>query len=178
MTKRTSERNPPDDSDTVKKSLSLPERLITHIVLPHHIACDDTNHDIRQQNATLSAGMGEAVEQSAEWLPADTVAMFTAFSKCQRTCTAEVIQNEIVSLKPGNVVAFYVRCQNTVLMVHMPGHVAIDGEPNADTPVIVATFPAQVNATQIYGNALDLEVSPERIVAKQECFLCKFRFRG
>lgn len=146
--------------------LGLIENLLNHILLPRHIPNNATDDFGDQEHAFLEL-MWEAVHHSAKWLPPNAVAMFTSFFNVQHMSMAADIHRAINSLRPGRTFAMYVQCQNVVFMCHMPAQPKTNGEPDEETPVIVATFPGRVSAREIYSQPMDLEVSSSSLRQKR-----------
>lgn len=155
-----------DEPNAAGHSLDLAESLLYHILLPRHIP-DHATDDVADQEDAFLVLMSEAIQHSAEWLPLSTVAMFAAFFNVQRMCTADDICRGINGLRPGRTFAMHVRCQNVVFVCHMPAQSKTNGEPNEETPVIVATFPGRVHASEIYSHPMDLEVSSSSLRQKR-----------
>lgn len=133
--------------------------LLNHILLPRFTTIKSIA-EWNLQDETLLEWMSQTMASSADWLPSHTIAMFESFKRVHEfRDDDETICRELNKLRPGETFAMYVRRQNTVFMCYMPADAANGYEINEATEVIVATFPGQVNAKDIYAHPLNLEVA-------------------
>lgn len=93
------------------------------------------------------------VKTLADFIPKNTVKMFSSLEIVHRNRMANVVAKEINDLKPGETFAMFIRRQNCAIMIHRQS----DSKSSSNN-VIVATFPGRMHPDAVYGNPSDLEV--------------------
>lgn len=137
----------------------MEESVLNHVVLPRFIPSNASIDQIAQDESLLMQ-MCEIFRKNAQWMPLKTNRMLHTFANVyQANDDAQTIYNELNSLKPGDTFAMYVRRQNAVFLCYMLENVPNPNELDETTPIVVATFPAQVSLKEVYAHPLDMEVS-------------------
>lgn len=137
-----------------KLSQEALDQITTHLVLPRHLSSLLLVEHERKLVGLVLDAMGDPNEISAN----KTVKMFQSFQKLHPLVNADAVAAELRNLQPGEMLALYVRRQNTCLTVyHTPTAASIlTAEPKE---YIVSTFPVLFDNKDVQDCESDLHVS-------------------
>lgn len=101
--------------------------------------------------------MVKNIRTSSDWVPPETVDLFKSLEKVQLSCTPDIVAAEINALEPGDTFAMYIHRQNCAIIVYMPKNQKVKAKEQRN--VMVATFPGELPAGEIYKHESDIEVN-------------------
>lgn len=137
------------DEDTERE---LNEFMLTHAVLPRRLP--EQKPTYTQQLSMLNKMIAN-IDSVKECIPQKTRDFFQRFQQLHKSGTsirAQTINDQIKELHPGDTFAMFVRHQNCTVMVHRMEN------NNDDYNVVVATFPGDLQFSEVYKYESDIEV--------------------
>lgn len=159
---------------TTETEMKDHEFILNHVVLPRWLPQEKPPY---LKQIKLMAKMVENVTDLSRILPSNTVNLMKRLRKIHsdgltgNEFMAE-ISKQIKGLKrPGDTFAMFVRRQNCTFMVHVP---TANADLNSDEPqnLILATFPGDMQNSDVYRFDSDLEVSFSEKYWMKNTFSC------
>lgn len=133
--------------------LEKDDTLMHHIVLPRVLPKKISNYCIE---SGLMHEMVKNVKSLAEFIPAKTIDLFLKLQTFYDKCTPEDISMTINKLGPGETFPIFMREQGYGITIHVPPNERVNNVKH----VIVATFPGNLDPSEIYRHDGDIEVCP------------------
>lgn len=124
-----------------------------HIILPRVLPKTKQDDPIKI-GIELMDSMVDSVQSFSESIPRETCQLISNLQRIHQNCTPQYISDLIKRLGPGDTFGMFVQAQHCAIMIHVPR----DEPKNNIQNAIVATFPGNVQTSDVYDHESDIEV--------------------
>lgn len=146
-----------DDEMDIDANPNLEEEytLLHHVILPR-VLPQNTSENLRQMEVEIIEYMQEIARKwtEADLVPQKTVELLKTLKRFHDEYKAQDISMAINKLGPNDNFAMFIHSQHCAIMIHVPP----TERPNNVQNVIVATFPGNLDSSDIYRHESDIEV--------------------